>query len=290
MIELTYYLATHPEGFTALWKIDESNSTAHRVDGAQESLIVPQGIAALDAVKATRELWSFHEMELSPGEFYPRMARPNVHHPHESPGSNPLNAQNRELIETSRGQLIALRYQLESMLRVVHPVAPNFAAFGHEFRNVLIIAATEVEAQWKGVLKANGKNGKNTSNYVLLADALKLREFSIRLPFYPWLDPIRPFDSWYHSETPTKKLPWYDDYQAVKHDRENEFARATLLNALKAVCGCAVMLFAQFGRHGFHYREEINSFFEIASAPVWHPSECYFGVEGMPLASVHYPF
>ncbi|WP_440131086.1 hypothetical protein, partial [Klebsiella pneumoniae] len=85
------------------------------------------------------------------------------------------------------------------------------------FRNVLIIAATEVEAQWKGVLKANGKNGKNTSNYVLLADALKLREFSIRLPFYPWLDPIRPFDSWYHSETPTKKLPWYDDYQAVKH-------------------------------------------------------------------------
>ena len=117
----------------------------------------------------------------------------------------------------------------------MHPVQENFDAFSHEIRNLLILAATEVEAHWKGVL----------------ADA----------------------------------------YQAVKHDRENQFQRATLLNAIQAVCGCAVMLFAQFGQSGFHYRAEINSFFEVKEAPVWHPSETYSSErEGMGYKPVVYPF
>jgi hypothetical protein len=61
----------------------------------------------------------------------------------------------------------------------------------------------------------------------------------------------------------------------VKHDREKQFAQATLLHAIQAVCGCAVMTFAQFGTYGFHYREEINSFFELAQVPAWEPSEVY---------------
>lgn len=125
------------------------------------------------------------------------------------------------------------------------------------------------------MLAAHGVRGKNTSDYVKLADVLKLREYAIRLPFYPWLDLIRPFAGWSPSPTPTKDLGWYNSYQAVKHDRENHFNRATLLNALQAVCGCAVMLFAQFGKTGFHYRSEINSFFELEKAPVWHPAETY---------------
>jgi len=61
----------------------------------------------------------------------------------------------------------------------------------------------------------------------------------------------------------------------VKHDREKQFAQATLLHAIQAVCGCAVMTFAQFGTYGSHYREEINSFFELAQVPAWEPSEVY---------------
>ncbi len=186
---------------------------------------------------------------------------------------------------------MALRYQLENILRTVHPVADNFGAYGHDIRNLLILASTEVEAHWKGVLAANGVNGRNTNHYVKLAEPLKLREYAIRLPFYPWLEAVKPFDGWGPNCNPSKDLRWYDAYNAVKHDRENQFKQATLTNALQAVCGCAVMLFAQFGTSGFHYRAEVNSFFELAEVPVWHPSETYIlEREGMPYRPVVYQF
>jgi hypothetical protein len=183
------------------------------------------------------------------------MSRPNAHHPADSPGSNPANHIQRPLIETGRGQLMALRYQLENIFRTDHPVRENFNAFGHDIRNPLILASTEVEAHWKGVLAANGVKGRNSKDYVKLSEPLKLRGYAVELPFYPWLEPIRPFADWTPSCTLTKDLGWYDAYQAVKHDRENQFNRATLANALQSVCGCAVMLFAQFGSTGFHYRK-----------------------------------
>ncbi|WP_271508938.1 hypothetical protein [Bradyrhizobium sp. CCBAU 11357] len=219
------------------------------------------------------------------------MSRPNSQHPSESPGSNPANHDERALIELSRGQLAALRYQLDAILRVIHPAETNFSAFGYEIRNLLILAATEVEAHWKGVLVTHGVRANSTTDYVKLADVLRLREYAIRLPFYPWLGSFRPFDAWRStSTTPTKDLAWYDAYQAVKHDRENQFPRATLINALQALCGCAVMLFAQFGRSGFKYREDINSFFELAEAPAWHPSEAYSFQVGRPYTPIRYEF
>jgi hypothetical protein len=287
---MPYYLGIHPSGSTALWLVDDDREV-RRADGAQESVQVPEGVDPLDAIEITRKIWSFLKLDLGPGEYYPRMSRPNAQHPSESPGSNPANHQERALIETGRGQLTALRYQLEEIFRVVHPVQENFDAFGHEIRNLLILAATEVEAHWKGVLAVHGVRGRQTQDYVKLADAMKLREYAIALPFYPWLNVVRPFEGWMPSETPTKDLGWYDAYQAVKHDRENQFQRATLLNAIQAVCGCAVLLFAQFGQHGFHYRAEINSFFEVNEAPVWHPSETYSSArEEMGYKPVVYPF
>jgi hypothetical protein len=287
---MPYYIALHPEGSTALWLVEEGARTVSRADGAIEHIDVPLGVNPLDAVRATREIWSFHALDLAPDEYYPRMARPNSQHPAESPGSNPVNYQQRSLIESGRGQLIALRYQLEEIFRVVHPGQANFSVFGHEIRNLLILAATEVEAHWKGVLAANGVRSSDTRDYVKLANALKLGEYSIKIPFYPWIEPIRPFDRWAPSATPTKDLSWYDAYQAVKHDRENQFERATLFNAIKAVCGCAVMMFAQFGTSGFHHRNEINSFFDVEEAPAWHPSETYSGVGQTPFKAVRFIF
>jgi hypothetical protein len=288
---MRYYLGIHPNGATTLWFVDDVARVAGRADGAHENVDVPVGIGPLDAIKITREVFSFHELDLRPGEFYPRMSRPNAQHPSESPGSNPTNHQERTLIETGRSQLMALRYQLELIFRAVHPAPANFGAFGHDIRNLLILAATEVEAHWKGILAANGVRANNTHDYVKLADVLQLGAYGIRLPFYPWLDVVKPFEVWRPSTTPTRDLGWYDAYQAVKHDRENHFERATLINAIHAVCGCAVLLFAQFGTHGFHYRNEVNSFFELEEAPVWHPSETYSSERaGLPYKPVRYPF
>jgi hypothetical protein len=286
---MPYFIAVHRDHHTALWFIE--GATARRADGAQEQVDVPLGSDAMLAVTSTRPQWEFHPLTLRPGEYYKRMARPNSAYPHQSPGTNPGNNSERVLIETIRGQLTALRSQLENIFRTVHPVKQNFGAFGHEIRNLLILAATEAESHWKGVLKANDVRGSSTHDYAKLANAMKLGEYSIRLPFYPWLEPIAPFRGWGPSERPTKDLLWYDAYNAVKHDRENAFDRATLVNALTAVCGCAVMTFAQFGTSGFHYRVEINSFFEIETAPEWHPSEVYCAhTDGQPWTPIPYPF
>jgi hypothetical protein len=171
----------------------------------------------------------------------------------------------------------------------VHPAPQNFASYGHEIRNLLILAATEVESHCKGVLKANSRVADNTNEYVKLVAAMKLDEYAVSLPFYPWLDPMPPFQRW-SSADPTKSLPWYDAYHAIKHNRESEFQKGTLLCALEGVCGCAVMLFAPFGTYGFHYREQINSFFELAEAPEWDVSEVYAQPHGAIPIPKPYPF
>ncbi len=69
---------------------------------------------------------------------------------------------------------------------------------------------------------------------------MRLNEYAIDFPFYPWLDAIVPFKGW-SASAPTKSLRWYDAHNAVKHDREREFARGTLGHAFEAVAGCVVI-------------------------------------------------
>ena len=200
------------------------------------------------------------------------MARPDSVFFKQSPGSNP--SIDKTIVEIGRGQLVALREQLERIFRTVHPVSKNFETFGHDIRNVLVLSAMEVEAHWKGALKANGITGGSTTDYVKLLPAMKLDEYAISLPFYPWLQPIQPFTGWMPSPA-TKSLTWYDAYNAVKHDRETEFHRGTLLEAIKATCAVAVMMFAQFGKMAFHDQRQVNDFFHLHEAPKWDPADVY---------------
>jgi hypothetical protein len=270
---MTHYIQIAENQSIGVWLVEDSG--ARRIDATNVYFPPRPGEEMLSVLKSCFPATKFLPLKLRPGQYHPRMARPNNSHPHQSPGTNPANHEQRNLIETYRGQLTALRSQLETIFRVVHPAEPNFNAYGHDIRNLLILAATEVEAHCKGILTANGIRARDTHDYAKLSGAMRLGEYAIRLPFYPWLKPLKPFVDWKPSKTPTKDLPWYDAYNDVKHDRETLFERATLLYAVQAVAACAVMTFAQFGKHGFHYREEISSFFDLVEAPAWEPSEVY---------------
>jgi hypothetical protein len=283
-----YYLGLHSSiesDLAMVWTLDTQVATC--VETGQVNKILSGTIP--NVVVEDHPGWRFIPLKLAPGEYYPRMARPRNTNVRESPGFHPANAQYREVIETGRGQLVALREQLERIFRTVHPVPKNFAAYGHDVRNLLILAATEVEAHWKGVLTANGASGGSTNDYVKLLPAMKLDEYTVRLSFYPSLPAVRPFKSW-SSEAPTKSLPWYGAYNAVKHDRETLFEQGTLLRTLEAVCACTVMLYAQFGMSGFSYREEINSYFEMDSVPKWDKTEVYASLKGVADTPIMYPF
>lgn len=280
---MPYYLGVPPGnnvGNATVWLIEGGN--ASRIDAKQDVAVVsPPPHLVLEHHPS----WKFIPLKLDPGQFYPRMARPTSRAFKESPGLNPQI--DPSLVAMGRGQLAALLEQLERVFRVVHPTQQNFESFGHEIRNILILASTEVEAQWKGILKANGGGSSSTNDYVKLLPAMKLDEYAITLAFYPWLEPIRPFSTW-RTLQPTQSLRWYNAYNAVKHDRETSFERGTLLNALEAVCAIAVLLYAQFGATGLY---GMDAFFELSEAPCWDGSEVYpVCVPGGNFTPIPFPF
>lgn len=166
---------------------------------------------------------------------------------------------------------------MDRICQTVHPTAQTFDTFGHDIRNFLILACTEVENHWRGVLITNHivKNNFGTQDYVKLRAAMRLDEYAVTFLSYPWLAAIKPFESW-NNASPTRTLLWYDAYNGVKHNRENEFERATLRHAFEAVTACAIMVVAQFGLHLDNWRRsELQTFFQFSGLPRWPLSEVY---------------
>lgn len=220
--------------------------------------------------------WRVVEMNLEPGSYYARMARP-IPMPSGNSGVTCPGAHNYpNEIAGIAGQLDYLTDRLSSVLQVVHPTEATLGVYGHDIRNLLIIAATEVEAGWRAVLAGNGhkKDRFQTADYIKVAAPLRLREYAVDLVPCPWLKPRQPFRGW-SAARPTQSLKWFDAYNAVKHDRENSFERAQLGYAIDAVAACFVMAWAQFGHSAFRGKVRNGSFFRLAMPPKWKPAELY---------------
>lgn len=220
------------------------------------------------------------------GHLYPRVYRPIAgksadYHP-------PQNARALAHIDV---QLELFSDTIKRILRHVEPIDSHLSVFSHEIRNLLLLASTEVEAQWKAILKANGYcfqvDGRGmeratTSDYVKLLPVLRLREYVSCLPYTPDLDPRAPFSGWDASQ-PTQSLAWYSAYNAVKHDREAQFSQARLEHAIDAVLACEILRKAQF---------YVAPIFEHISQPSWKGEDYYVvgfggesGIDELPWAS-----
>jgi hypothetical protein len=165
---------------------------------------------------------------------------------------------------------------VEQVCRVVHPEGQNLNTFGHEIRNLLILACTELEAYWKCILNANGVDGSSTNDYVKLSHAMRLPEYRVDFSYYPWLEPVAPFESWGSTGSPSQELEWYSAYNKTKHNRDASFAEATLLRAFKALAGCFVMLCAQYGStFALKGDAAARAFLRLLDTPAWNPSDLY---------------
>ena len=218
--------------------------------------------------------WPFHRLGLDPGRHYPRMARPLM-------GSDlmlsPSTRLEPDVVASGVGQATTLMRKLDLICQTVHAVPETLHVFGHEIRNLLILASTEVETHWRGVLVANGvvRDHLSTRDYVKLLRPMKLDDYSVSFPSYPWLEPVRPFAGWSDAE-PTKSLGWYDAYNGVKHNREREFHRANLRHAFEAVTASVVLLAAQFTRSiGLGGQSDLSAYFRFEQIPTWAPGDSY---------------
>lgn len=217
-------------------------------------------------------------MTPSGGIYYPRMARPEVREPDARRARLPNVDSYATELASLRGQLVTLMRMLEDICQTVHPCTVTFNTFGHSIRNILILASTEAETHWRAILTENCYRGKRftTADYVKLAKPMRLGEYAITLPYYPWLEPLRPFRGWGEGSKPTQDLPWYDAYNKVKHNRGGEFEEAKLIHAFNAVLACAIMLIAQFGEmEAFRWRVEFGWFFVLTERPDWTCDQMY---------------
>jgi hypothetical protein len=279
---MSYYLRLSPDGVAmGLWRIE--HDTAVRIDVTLSEISqfkANPGETIWESMQRQVPAWfvpdgenPFHKTVLGPGEYYPRMARPLYKNTYDPIGWSPSSQTEAGVLAVAHSQTTVLTRQLERICQTVHPTEETFSTFGHDIRNLLILACTEAESHWRGVLVANGITNDrfNRKDYFALLSAMRLDEYAISFSNYPWLTTLSPYKGW-----PTQGLPWYDAYNAVKHDRETSFKRATLFHAFEAVSACVIMLAAQFGLHnGLHRGSDLWSFFHFPTVPVWSPSEFY---------------
>jgi hypothetical protein len=224
------------------------------------------GTAPLDLVHAWYGNCEVGWAENDAGIYNPRIYRgsyaPNVETLPELTSAEHAEA------TTAQEQLEILVADLSEICRVVCPDRTTKNAFGSRIRNLLIVACTELESQFKGILLANGyETAQASCHYVKVAAPLRLEEYSIRLQCYRDYPEFFPFKGWLASD-PTQSLPWYYAYSATKRDRENKFNRATLEHAISATAALEILLIAQYGPNS--WRPTRQPFFRHGKRPDWH--------------------
>lgn len=211
------------------------------------------------------------------GRYYPRIRRGEIFAGHFDTQVN-LTVAACNLVPALVSSIVAAERRLDELDEVCGVVEPDVAqlsVYGHRLRLLLINACTEVESSWRSVYVANHPappQRLNTNQYVRLADAMRLREWSVLFTRIAPAREIRPFATW-NAADPTGTLPWYDAYNMTKHNREEHLDQATLGHAVEALAALYILLLAQFGYEAKNALPEHP--FTLHNVPEWDHEHRY---------------
>jgi hypothetical protein len=186
-----------------------------------------------------------------------------------------------------------LQSDLQDLFEYIEPAHANATTYSYRCLELLIRACGEVEANCKVILAANGYT--KTSGWLDIRDYRQLNpshhlsSYRVRLPV--WAGSTRersPFAAWSHSSD-KKRLVWYDAHHSSKHNRQQEFDKASLTHAVDAVCAVVVLLAAQFLTEDFApvdfavrqknahdgFRLAIGGYFEVSFPSDWKVEDRY---------------
>jgi hypothetical protein len=153
-----------------------------------------------------------------------------------------------------------LQKDMEELFDYVEPSEQNKNCYSYRIHSLLIRACIEVEANLKAILMENGyvKNSDlRMDDYKKVEQSHHLSSYRVSIPtWYGQEGAIRqPFSAW----STAQSLEWYQVYNASKHDRMEAFPTATFSHMLDAICGCIVLLSAQFYTNDFSSSDEVLS-------------------------------
>jgi hypothetical protein len=150
-----------------------------------------------------------------------------------------------------------LQKDMEELFDFIEPAHENLKCYSYRIHELLLRACVEVEANCKAILTENGyaKSGNMTmKDYKKVNVSHRLSSYEIRMPFWHGASSIRqPFLPWATGGS----LPWYEAYNATKHDRHESFQLATFEQMIDAMGGLVILLSSQFYTEDFSPKENV---------------------------------
>ena len=223
--------------------------------GKKSYYIISVGLTVIEEKKIPYQQWienrfgavDVEEMDLEIGHSIDGIWRPSLFFWNDIQKS--LNINENE----QRSQEQALRIlveKLDEILLFIEPSNEGLMSYSHKIRDLLILACTEVENQWRSLLNRANHQPINsrmytTQDYVKLNAVSHLDEYQIGLRHYDSFTPSKPFENW-DTNNPTQSLTWYNAYNETKHNRDQFFASATLQAAIDAVSANIILYCTRF--------------------------------------------
>lgn len=116
----------------------------------------------------------------------------------------------------------------------------NLEVFSIEFARILLAGSSEVDVVAKALCNKidKSKKAENIQQYrkIIVGRFPNFSKLEIEIPRYSMVH--SPWKEWIAGKTPS----WWGNYNKVKHQRADFFHKATLKNALGAVCGLFALL------------------------------------------------
>jgi hypothetical protein len=140
-----------------------------------------------------------------------------------------------------------IQNDLRSLFEFIEPSDKCKEAYSYRVHALLMRACIEVEANFKAIFRENifSKSKPSMTDYKKIDKTHRLSSYEVLLPMWDLYPRIfKPFEPWKAGHT----LPWYQAYNASKHNRHEAFKRANLENLVSAVAGLLVVISSQFMR------------------------------------------
>ena len=187
---------------------------------------------------------------------------------------------------------LMIQEDLKHLFEYVEPCDQNLCTHSYRIYNLFVRTCIEVEANFKAILHENIYNGLDDkwsmTDYRLVNTTHHLDDYQVRIPIWTGFQhTIKPFEEWKIKDA---RLSWYQAYNECKHNRQQNFQKATFENLLKAISGLLVLLSSQFQNESFapgtttlsvsgdgYYEGEfgLGDFFIIKYPNNWNDDELY---------------
>ena len=155
---------------------------------------------------------------------------------------------------------MSIESDLYKTIEYVEPCEENYSTYSQEYAKIINVACAEADVIFKEICmlidSSYNPNGKNENIDVykktILGKFPQIEKTCLRIDRSK--KDIYPFKGW----ADTGKLSWWKDYQKIKHERKEHYAKANLENAIFSVGALRILELYYLRMHSENKNELAN--------------------------------